>query len=450
MLNLNLVSHALATLWLAHRHWLLRRGVRHLAEAVRQRRPFLGEDQRLPRLHASWGNLVSEVNHLVRTVQHLGQRRADQLAQLETALGNLQEAVLVVDSNNYILLANRALNAIFPDARGTVGRRVETVLRSADFLQHLDLVRDGQAAPRQEIAFEESGGTVWVEVTGVMVPQENDANEAWTLFVLHDITRERQLENVRREFVANVSHELKTPLSVIKGFAETLAEDHATIDAAQREQFAQAILRHAERLTAIVEDLLTLSRLESASPGMQPVVQDLGAFLSTLVEEFAGPVSKNRQRLELAITADQAAPLLASVDPLRLTQVVSNLVDNARKYTPAGTAIEVGARAVPAEHEIEIWVRDNGPGIPAADLPRIFERFYRVEKGRARGKGGTGLGLSIVKHIVQLHGGRVWAESEAGQGTRIAFRLPAVPAPRGGAARGLPTSNDLASSVARS
>src|SRR5688572_2214489 len=124
-------------LWLIHRHWLLRRGVRHLADAVRQRRPFLGDDERLPRLHASWHLLVAETNQIVRAVHHWNQRRADQLSQLETALGNLQEAVLVVDSNNYILLANSALNAIFPGARGTIGKRVETVLRSADFLDYL-------------------------------------------------------------------------------------------------------------------------------------------------------------------------------------------------------------------------------------------------------------------------------------------------------------------------
>jgi two-component system phosphate regulon sensor histidine kinase PhoR len=438
MLNLILVCLALALLWLARRHWLLRRGVRHLAEAVRQRRPFLGDDQRLPRLHASWRALVAETNHLVRAVHHLSERRADQLSQLETALGNLQEAVLVVDGNNYILLANSALHAMFPGARGTVGKRVETVLRSADFLNYLDAVRRGDASPRQELVFNEPAGAVCVEATGVMVPQDSNASEAWTLFVLHDITRERQLENVRREFVANVSHELKTPLSVIKGFAETLAEDHAALEPAQREQFASAILRHSERLNAIVDDLLTLSRLESANPGMQPVVQDLGPFLQSMIEDFAGPVRESGQHLALAL--EPGARLVASVDPLRLAQVVSNLIDNARKYSPAGARIELGARIVPAEGEVEIWVRDDGPGIPAADLTRIFERFYRVEKGRARSKGGTGLGLSIVKHIVQLHGGRVWAESEVGQGTRMAFRLPlhpgSTPGPGTATARG--------------
>jgi two-component system phosphate regulon sensor histidine kinase PhoR len=382
----------------------------------------LGDDQRLPRLHASWRNLVAETNHLVRAVQHWNQRRADQISQLETALGNLQEAVLVVDSDNYILLANGALSAIFPGARGTVGKRVETVLRSAEFLNYLENVRQGGASPRQELVFNEPSGVVWVEATGVMVPQESGAAEAWTLFVLHDISRERQLENVRREFVANVSHELKTPLSVIKGFAETLADDHATMDGSQREQFAGAILRHAERLTAIVEDLLTLSRLESANPGMQLAAHELAPFLASLVEDLSRPVRDSGQHLELVV--DRTAPITVNLDPLRLTQVISNLVDNARKYTPPGSRIEIGACTIVDEGDAELWVRDNGPGIPAADLPRIFERFYRVEKGRSRGKGGTGLGLSIVRHIVQLHGGRVWAESELGQGTRIAFRLP--------------------------
>ena len=422
MLNLILIGLVLALLWLARRHWLLRRGVRHLAEAVLQRRPFLGDDQRLPRFHASWRNLAAETNHLIRAVNLLSHRRADQLSQLETALGNLQEAVLVVDGDNYIVLANHALTDMFPDARGTVGKRVETVLRSAGFLRYLDGVRRGGASPRQDVVFNEPSGAICVEATGVMIPQAGGPMEAWTLFVLHDITRERQLEDVRREFVANVSHELKTPLSVIKGFAETLADDQSKIEESERTQFAGAILRHAERLSAIVEDLLTLSRLESTNPGMQFSTQDMGPFLVSVAEDFSGPVRTSGQRLELALNL--TVPMPAYIDPLRMTQVVSNLIDNARKYTPAGTTIEIGARAIEPENEVEVWVRDDGPGIPSADLSRIFERFYRVEKGRSRAKGGTGLGLSIVKHIVQLHGGRVWAESSVGQGTRIAFRIP--------------------------
>jgi two-component system phosphate regulon sensor histidine kinase PhoR len=239
------------------------------------------------------------------------------------------------------------------------------------------------------------------------------------LFVLHDITRQKKLESIRKDFVANVSHELRTPLSIIKGYVETLVDGHRDMPLQDRDRFLHTIQRHAERLHSLLEDLLALSRLESVNPGLHRESASLAELLGGLVEDVRGRPAAREHRISLSV--DPAIGRL-SLDPLKITQVCENLLDNALKYTPSASQIEVNARLKGGE--AEVCIRDNGSGIPPADLPHLFERFYRVDKGRSREKGGTGLGLSIVKHIVQLHGGRVWAESEPGKGAAFYFTVP--------------------------
>jgi two-component system phosphate regulon sensor histidine kinase PhoR len=238
--------------------------------------------------------------------------------------------------------------------------------------------------------------------------------------VLHDITRQKRLEGVRKDFVANVSHELRTPLSVIKGYVETLVDGHDSMPLADRDRFLKTIQRHTERLNSLLEDLLALSRLESAQPGLARERVDLGQLFAVALEDFRSRPAAEGHRFSLAIDPN-TPPVL--VDPLKLGQVLDNLVSNALKYTPRGSRIDLSARMASTD-TVELAVGDNGPGIPPEDLPHIFERFYRVDKGRSREKGGTGLGLSIVKHIVQLHGGKVWAESRLGAGTTFFIVLP--------------------------
>jgi two-component system phosphate regulon sensor histidine kinase PhoR len=225
---------------------------------------------------------------------------------------------------------------------------------------------------------------------------------------------------VRKDFVANVSHELRTPLSIIKGYAETLVDGHHDMPLTDRDKFLRTIQRHTERLNSLLEDLLTLSRLESINPGLRRESVAVSDLITSLIEDYRARPAASGYQLHFAIDPTIGELL---VDPLKITQVCENLLDNALKYSPKGSCIDVSARR--RDHEVEVSVRDNGPGIPAEDLPHIFERFYRVDKGRSRDKGGTGLGLSIVKHIVQLHGGRVWVESKVGQGTAFFFGLPA-------------------------
>jgi two-component system, OmpR family, phosphate regulon sensor histidine kinase PhoR len=396
-----------------------RQAVVSLRAALIARQPLLRED--IPgTLGVEWDELCTSAGEIVATMRKLDQQHSGQHVQLEATLGSLQEAVLLIDSNNYVLLANPAFHAIFPRAGNILGERLELAVHSDAFLRLVENVRQGCAQARQEIEFVDSQGSTWLEVTGSVVAPFNGKKTPGLLFVLHDITRQKRLENVRKDFVANVSHELRTPLSVIKGYVETLVDTHDTMPITDRDRFLKTIQRHSERLNSLLEDLLTLSRLESAHPGLARERLDLGALLAAAAEDFRARPVAAEHRIILTV-----APALPNVfaDPLKLGQVVDNLVSNALKYTPRGCRIELSAR-IGQSDTIEVSVRDNGPGIPAEDLPHIFERFYRVDKGRSREKGGTGLGLSIVKHIVQLHGGRVWAESRVGEGTSFLFTMP--------------------------
>lgn len=396
-----------------------RRAVRSLRSAMVRRQPFL-RDEHPGAAGQDWDLFCSTVNELIAELAKLQQRQSGQLTQLEATLGSLQEAVLVVDDHNHILLANNALQDIFPRATKIIDQRLEVVLHSVAFLNYVESVRRDRAEPQHAIEFEDGKDTRWVEVTGTTIPALDGGKGRWALFVLHDITRQKRLELIRKEFVANVSHELRTPLSVIKGYVETLVDGHHEMELSDRSRFLNTIHRHTERLNSLLEDLLTLSRLESINPGLQRESTSLSSLIDGIMDDYRSRPAAAAHRLTCEI--DPAIEKLL-LDPLKLTQVFENLLDNALKYTPAGSTIAVTARR--RTDEIEIKIEDTGLGIPPEDLPHIFERFYRVDKGRSRDKGGTGLGLSIVKHIIQLHGGRVRAESKLGQGTSFILSLPA-------------------------
>lgn len=411
---------------------LHRRAVIALREALASRRALLRAD--IPgALGESWDDLCTTAGHLVAETNRLDKQHSGQLAQLEATLGSLQEAVLLIDTNNYVLLANQAFHAIFPKAGRIIGERLELALHSDAFLRHVAAVRTGAAQARQEIEFVDARGSTWLEVTGSMMGPLAGRESPALLFVLHDISRQKRLENVRKEFVANVSHELRTPLSVIKGYVETLVDGHDAMPIHDRDRFLKTIQRHTERLNSLLEDLLVLSRLESAQPGLSRERLNLGRMLDETLADFRSRPGASGHRLELEV--EPTLPLVLA-DPLKVDQVLDNLLSNALKYTPRGSCITVTAR-IQGVNTVEVAIRDDGPGIPVEDLPHIFERFYRVDKGRSREKGGTGLGLSIVKHIVQLHGGRVWAESRVGAGTTFFFTLPVHVAASNGAAIGV-------------
>lgn len=240
--------------------------------------------------------------------------------------------------------------------------------------------------------------------------------EGRSLLLSHDITAVEQADAMRRDFVANVSHELKTPLTVVRGFAETLVDDDPPTDV--RRQFAQSIVGHTRRMQRLVDDLLDLSRIESGGWVPVPETADFAATLADLVSTARATADRKGVGLDVEVAPD-AQTLFA--DPTALRQVVGNLVENALRHTTTGAVTLFTARGTGG---VTVGVRDTGCGISAEHLPRIFERFYRVDPARSREQGGTGLGLSIVKHLVDAHGGRVRAESVLNEGTTITVSFP--------------------------
>jgi two-component system phosphate regulon sensor histidine kinase PhoR len=249
-----------------------------------------------------------------------------------------------------------------------------------------------------------------------------------TVAVFHDVSELRRLENLRSDFVANVSHELKTPLTAVRGFAETLLS--GSVPPQDVEKYLGVILKHAERLGSLIDDLLELSRIESRKQPLQFTTVDVGRVAVGVMSGMEPLLRSKALSVKLVEQTDPQAelPAEAHADRRAVEQVLTNLLDNAAKYTNAGGHIEVQLTA--AGDRIAVEVRDDGIGIPERDLPRIFERFYRVEKARSRDLGGTGLGLSIVKHLVQAMDGEIFVQSELGRGTTFRFTLPkAQPTP---------------------
>jgi two-component system phosphate regulon sensor histidine kinase PhoR len=233
--------------------------------------------------------------------------------------------------------------------------------------------------------------------------------------VLHDLTEVRRLEAVRRDFVANVSHELKTPLTSISGYAETILTDHPEPEITRR--FLETILGNARRMQRLVDDLLDLSRIEAGR--WQPEIESVD--LAAAAQDVWGTLRDRATQRGVTLTVDPGSPQVpADADALR--QILTNLIDNSLRHTPPGGRIICRARV--DGDGVVVAVADTGTGIASDHLPRIFERFYRADQSRSREEGGTGLGLAIVKHLVEAHGGRVWAESERGRGATVSFWLP--------------------------
>lgn len=330
----------------------------------------------------------------------------------QTVFDSMTEGLLLLDRDGRIELANRALFELFAISGDPRGKTLIETLRAHELA---DLVRNLGIHGRvsSEIKFSDDR---WFAVNAAAIRDENGKRER-SILVFHELTRLKKLERTREEFVANVSHELRTPLSLIKGYVETLLGG-AKDDPAVATKFLQTIERHSERLSLLIEDLLTISELESGRSILNLQTIGLRQAVEKVFEDFSARAAAKNVSL-----VNEMPELEAEADARRIQQVISNLVDNAIKYSGDGGRVVVGGRAV-GEGKIEVRVEDCGPGIPRESLERVFERFYRLDKARSREQGGTGLGLSIVKHIVQSHGGRVWAESEPGKGAIFFFTVP--------------------------
>ncbi len=335
--------------------------------------------------------------------------------RLEAVLTGMVEGVMLIDHNDNVLLANRALREMLGLGSDPAGQAATDIIRNADLLAAINQARQG--LPLVSGQMRTLGPPKrYLEVSVVNLDQGGLG--AGRVVVLHDITELKRTEEVRRDFVANVSHELRTPLTAIRGSVETLLG--GALDSPEdARRFSEAIARQVVRLQCIVQDLLDLAALESGALGTQ--VEDLEAepFCETLVgmvEDLA-----QLRAVELACRLPEGG-LNFRADRRRLEQAVLNLLDNAIKYTDAQGKVTLSVVKEPGQ--VAITVSDTGVGIAAEHLPRIFERFYRVDKNRSREMGGTGLGLSIVKHLVQTQGGQVEVQSQPGKGTDFRLVLP--------------------------
>jgi two-component system phosphate regulon sensor histidine kinase PhoR len=352
--------------------------------------------------------------------QRQEQTTIDAKAQQQVLFNSMLEGLLLLDRNRRIYLANRAFKNLFGLKTELRGKTIMEALRVHELAALVERVEDDGQVLDYELKLPELTER-WLQVNAAVISNSAGEREG-TILVFHDLTRLRQLERAREEFVANVSHELRTPLSLIKGYVETLL-DGARNNPDVAERFLKTIERNAQRLDLLIQDLLAISALESGriQLDLQP------ANLRPLAEKVLADFKKTADAKGVRLVND-LPDLTATADANRLEQVLANLVDNAVKYGRAEGSVTVGGKRTD-EGRIEVFVQDDGPGIPAESLERVFERFYRVDKGRSREQGGTGLGLSIVKHIVQSHGGKVWAKSEPGQGATFFFTLPAAGAP---------------------
>ena len=349
-------------------------------------------------------------------VQVLESERAKGTAILDS----MTEGVIALDGQGYVVLMNPAARRMLDFAQDQGERRtLLEVVRDrglADWVEMCQALDTTEPCKREIECYLPTLKIIAVNA----MPMPFLSERRGFLLVLHDITELRRLEKVRAEFVANVSHELRTPLTAIKGYLETVL-DETMLESATHRRFLEIANSHAERMGRLINDLLNLSDIETGKVVLDPTPISLGAFVQEISAIFEKDAAKKDVKLVNRVPSD----VWVQADRDRLSQILVNLVDNAVKYTPKGGTVSFEAEKTNS-HEIRITVRDTGQGIPPNDLPRITERFYRVDKARARVEGGTGLGLAIVKHLVQLHGGTLHIESEYGKGTTIEFLLPAV------------------------
>jgi two-component system phosphate regulon sensor histidine kinase PhoR len=427
--------------------WLAKRSAAQLQPLV-EGAELMSEGQRMPKLPlpeiVELATLAAALNQIARQLDERSLRIGQQGHQQEAVLASMVEGVLAVDSEQRVITLNSAAARLIGSPHADLhGRNLQEVLRNADLRRFVARALQSPDPIEDDVVLHGEGARI-LQVRGTAL-RDAAGRGVGAVIVLNDVTRYRHLENLRRDFVANVSHELKTPIASIKGFVETLLDGAlAHPDDAQR--FLKIVASHAERLNNIIEDLLSLSKIEQSEQAanlplaLAPLRGVLEAALHACQPHAAA------RNIQLSLLCDDA--LLARFNPPLLEEAIINLVDNAIKYSEPGRQVSVTAQVaaqqniadqnipdqtiadqnIPDEngalHEISIAVRDQGCGIAPEHLPRLFERFYRVDRARSRKLGGTGLGLAIVKHIVQAHRGHVSVSSTPGEGSVFCIHLP--------------------------
>jgi two-component system, OmpR family, phosphate regulon sensor histidine kinase PhoR len=403
---------ALAVTWLAS-FWINRR-IRFVADTAQRYRE--GDFSRPARDYGR-DEIGMVANVLDDTARQLGHRlgeMARERAHMDAILTGMIEGVVLVNGAGRLVLTNPAVRKMLRLAGSAEGAHYLEVVRQPDVAAQLAGALAGGAPSPVEVQLEP--GSRRMSIANV-VPVASERGGGAVL-VVHDITDLRRADQVRRDFVANVSHELRTPLTAIRGYVEALLDSPPAPDEAQR--FLEIIARHSLRMERLVRDLLRLARLDAGQEPLDRSDCAIASVLSAVEHDLEPQLAARGHRLQVSIAADAA---VVPADSSKLHDVLRNLIENAINYSPPQGVIEVVSRRF--MDTVELTVADRGPGIPEADLGRIFERFYRVDRSRTRDPGGTGLGLSIVRHLIELHGGRVSATNRDGGGALITVTLPA-------------------------
>ena len=392
---------------------LLNRRLRAVAETARRYKS--GDFSRPARDHAR-DELGTVANVLDDTARELGERLSEmarERAHMDAILSGMVEGVLLVNSAGRLVLTNPAVRSMLRLPEPAEGRHYMEVVRHPDIAAALAPALAGQSVLPVEVQPDRDPRRFFV-AHAVPVARERGGG---AVLVLHDITGLRQADQVRRDFVANVSHELRTPLTAVRGAVEALL-DAPVPDESRR--FLDIIARHSLRMERLVRDLLRLARLDAGQETIARVACHLDTLIASVARDLQTPIDARQQRVEIDVAPDAA---VVPGDPAKLNDVLRNLMENASNYSPEHGVIEVSTRRTGSM--IELVVADRGPGIPVSDLPRVFERFYRVDRSRTRDPGGTGLGLSIVRHLVELHGGTARVINRDGGGAEFTMVLPA-------------------------
>lgn len=403
--------------------WIISRRISRPLEEMRQGAGRFSEgdfDRKLvPQGAEEIAALADSMNHMAYQLENRIQTVVQQKNELEAVFSSMVEGVFVFDKHERFININKAgANLIDAEPSTAKGKTLLEVVRNIDLQKFVTRTLSDSGPIEGEITVHGPEGERFFQAHGVQL-RSRKGNPIGGLMVINDVTRIRKLENLRRDFVANVSHELKTPITSIQGFVETLL-DGAIDDPENARKFLEIIAKQSKRLHAIIEDLLALARIEKDAE-VTPLVFDEYHIKKVLQSAIQSCESKATEK-NINIVLDCSENLIAEINPPLLEQAIVNLIDNAVKYGPEKSVIRV--QGVLDDEEMLVTVKDEGPGIPREHQARLFERFYRVDKARSKDVGGTGLGLSIVKHIVQVHGGRVTLESALGRGSDFIIHLP--------------------------